>query len=119
MDAVKKIYAEEGNKPILLLTNIMTYLYIFIYMYIHIYYIGIFAFFKGLESCLWRHAIWSGGYFGVIHGVRASLPEAHVNTITNQLLYLLILINFSYVLLLRPRKVYYSVTLWQVRLVVP
>ncbi|RKP06692.1 mitochondrial carrier domain-containing protein [Thamnocephalis sphaerospora] len=49
MDAVKKIYAEEGAS----------------------------AFVKGLESCLWRHAIWSGGYFGVIHGVRSALPEAH------------------------------------------
>jgi solute carrier family 25 2-oxodicarboxylate transporter 21 len=49
LDAVKKIYAEEGAL----------------------------AFFKGLESCIWRHGVWSGGYFGVIHGVRAALPEAH------------------------------------------
>ncbi|KAI9296830.1 mitochondrial carrier [Neoconidiobolus thromboides FSU 785] len=37
---------------------------------------GPFAFFKGLESTIYRHAFWSGGYFGVIHGVRAALPEA-------------------------------------------
>ncbi len=24
------------------------------------------AFFKGLEATIWRHAIWNGGYFGVI-----------------------------------------------------
>lgn len=37
---------------------------------------GPFAFFKGLEATLWRHGTWNGGYFGVIHGVRAALPEA-------------------------------------------
>lgn len=37
---------------------------------------GIFAFYNGLESTLWRHATWNGGYFGVIHFVRQSLPTA-------------------------------------------
>lgn len=37
---------------------------------------GPLAFFKGLESTIWRHAAWNGGYFGVIHGVKASLPKA-------------------------------------------
>lgn len=37
---------------------------------------GPLAFFKGLEATLWRHALWNGGYFGIIHGVRNALPEA-------------------------------------------
>jgi solute carrier family 25 2-oxodicarboxylate transporter 21 len=37
---------------------------------------GPMAFFKGLEATLWRHALWNGGYFGIIHGVREALPEA-------------------------------------------
>jgi solute carrier family 25 (mitochondrial 2-oxodicarboxylate transporter), member 21 len=37
---------------------------------------GPFAFFKGLESTVWRHAAWNGGYFGVIHGVKSMLPMA-------------------------------------------
>jgi solute carrier family 25 2-oxodicarboxylate transporter 21 len=37
---------------------------------------GILAFYKGLESTLWRHAFWNGTYFGLIHGIRSSLPEA-------------------------------------------
>lgn len=37
---------------------------------------GPLAFFKGLESTIWRHAAWNGGYFGVIHGVKAALPKA-------------------------------------------
>lgn len=31
---------------------------------------GVFAFFRGLEATLWRHAMWNGGYFGTIHYVR-------------------------------------------------
>ncbi len=38
---------------------------------------GPLAFFKGLEATLWRHALWNGGYFGVIHGVRDSIPDSH------------------------------------------
>ncbi len=37
---------------------------------------GPLAFFKGLESTVWRHAAWNGGYFGVIHGVKEALPVA-------------------------------------------
>lgn len=37
---------------------------------------GPLAFFKGLESTVWRHAAWNGGYFGVIHGVREALPKS-------------------------------------------
>ncbi|KAK9765862.1 hypothetical protein K7432_005474 [Basidiobolus ranarum] len=48
MDCVRKILAEEGP----------------------------FAFFKGLEATIFRHAFWNGGYFGVIYGVRSALPEA-------------------------------------------
>ena len=48
LDCVKKIFKQEG--PL--------------------------AFFKGLESTIWRHATWNGGYFGVIHGVKSMLPSA-------------------------------------------
>ena len=27
---------------------------------------GIGGFFKGMEATIWRHALWNGGYFGVI-----------------------------------------------------
>ncbi|KAG9295441.1 hypothetical protein G9A89_013470 [Geosiphon pyriformis] len=37
---------------------------------------GPFALFNGLEATIWRHATWNGGYFGVIHSVRKSLPKA-------------------------------------------
>ena len=58
MDCVKKILLQEG--PL--------------------------AFFKGLESTIWRHAAWNGGYFGVIHGVKSMLPAAktsHEQTLNN------------------------------------
>lgn len=51
MDCIKKILAQEG--PL--------------------------AFFKGLESTVWRHAAWNGGYFGVIHGVKSMLPAAQTS----------------------------------------
>lgn len=51
LDCVKKIYQLEG---------------------------GLFAFTRGLEATLWRHASWNGAYFGVIHGVREALPKAEV-----------------------------------------
>lgn len=38
------------------------------------------AFLNGLESTLWRHALWNGGYFGVIPTVRAILPPAKSET---------------------------------------
>ena len=37
---------------------------------------GFGGFFKGLEATIWRHAVWNGGYFGVIQWVRQLLPEA-------------------------------------------
>eukprot|EP01133_Synstelium_polycarpum_P008374 gene8374-9841_t len=36
---------------------------------------GLGGFFKGLESTLWRHALWNGGYFGLIHTIKAALPK--------------------------------------------
>eukprot|EP01119_Soliformovum_irregulare_P004851 TRINITY_DN159_c0_g1_i1.p1 TRINITY_DN159_c0_g1~~TRINITY_DN159_c0_g1_i1.p1 ORF type:complete len:243 (-),score=69.62 TRINITY_DN159_c0_g1_i1:66-794(-) len=37
---------------------------------------GPLALMKGLESTLWRHALWNGGYFGCIHYVKNLLPKA-------------------------------------------
>eukprot|EP01117_Protostelium_nocturnum_P001497 TRINITY_DN117_c1_g1_i4.p1 TRINITY_DN117_c1_g1~~TRINITY_DN117_c1_g1_i4.p1 ORF type:complete len:306 (-),score=62.80 TRINITY_DN117_c1_g1_i4:1141-2058(-) len=37
---------------------------------------GIFAFYKGMESTMWRHALWNGGYFGVIFQVQSLMPKA-------------------------------------------
>jgi len=37
---------------------------------------GPLSFFNGLESTLWRHALWNGGYFGVIPTVKAIIPPA-------------------------------------------
>ncbi|CAG8671823.1 21727_t:CDS:2 [Cetraspora pellucida] len=36
---------------------------------------GPFALYNGLESTIWRHATWNGGYFGVIFNVRRILPK--------------------------------------------
>jgi solute carrier family 25 (mitochondrial 2-oxodicarboxylate transporter), member 21 len=36
---------------------------------------GIMAFSKGLESTLWRHAVWSGAYFGLIGKVTETLKD--------------------------------------------
>jgi solute carrier family 25 (mitochondrial 2-oxodicarboxylate transporter), member 21 len=43
---------------------------------------GFVAFFKGIEATLWRHAAWNGAYFGMIHKIRATLPEASVRQFT-------------------------------------
>ena len=51
MDAVRKIYLEEG-------------------------FLG---FWKGLEATLWRHALWNGGFFGSINYVRGMLPKAETS----------------------------------------
>ncbi|KAJ2795079.1 hypothetical protein H4R20_006000 [Coemansia guatemalensis] len=48
MDCVRKIYAEEGLK----------------------------AFANGLEATIWRHALWNGGYFGSIFGIKKLMPKA-------------------------------------------
>lgn len=37
---------------------------------------GPLALYNGLESTLWRHILWNGGYFGCIFQVRAQLPPA-------------------------------------------
>jgi len=37
---------------------------------------GILALYKGLEPTLWRHALWNGGYFGVIDFLRKLIPPA-------------------------------------------
>lgn len=36
---------------------------------------GPLALYNGLESTLWRHILWNGGYFGCIFQVRAQLPK--------------------------------------------
>ena len=36
------------------------------------------ALYNGLEATLWRHAMWNGGYFGCIQGVKSAIPEAEV-----------------------------------------
>ncbi|KAI9138736.1 mitochondrial 2-oxodicarboxylate carrier protein [Paraphysoderma sedebokerense] len=41
---------------------------------------GPMAFFKGLESTLWRHATWNGGYFAVINLVNQRLPETETKS---------------------------------------
>ncbi|KAF2857822.1 mitochondrial carrier [Piedraia hortae CBS 480.64] len=35
---------------------------------------GVLALYQGLESTMWRHALWNSGYFGCIFQVRALLP---------------------------------------------
>jgi solute carrier family 25 (mitochondrial 2-oxodicarboxylate transporter), member 21 len=39
---------------------------------------GPLAFFKGLESTLWRHATWNGGYFGSINPIKRQLRALNV-----------------------------------------
>jgi len=41
---------------------------------------GPMAFSQGLEATLWRHALWNGGYFGVIQYVRSLLPKAETKS---------------------------------------
>ncbi|KAJ1948428.1 hypothetical protein FBU59_001599 [Linderina macrospora] len=48
MDCVKKIYAQEGLR----------------------------AFANGLECTIWRHALWNGGYFGSIFGIKQMMPKS-------------------------------------------
>ncbi|KAL9656233.1 hypothetical protein ABK040_007848 [Willaertia magna] len=36
---------------------------------------GVLTLYTGLESTIWRNAFWNGGYFGLIHFVKKSLPE--------------------------------------------
>eukprot|EP00160_Parvularia_atlantis_P013853 Unigene3113_Nuclearia_a/m.9553 Unigene3113_Nuclearia_a/g.9553 ORF Unigene3113_Nuclearia_a/g.9553 Unigene3113_Nuclearia_a/m.9553 type:complete len:303 (-) Unigene3113_Nuclearia_a:242-1150(-) len=41
---------------------------------------GLAAFYKGIESTLWRNGVWNGGYFGCIHFVRGALPQPKTST---------------------------------------
>ena len=46
---------------------------------------GLFALYNGLESTVWRHVLWNGGYFGCIFQVRAQLPAAEPGNKTQQM----------------------------------
>lgn len=35
---------------------------------------GLLTMYQGLESTMWRHALWNAGYFGCIFQIRAMLP---------------------------------------------
>jgi len=37
---------------------------------------GPLAFYKGLESTIWRHAAWNGGYFSLIYKLKSMMPKA-------------------------------------------
>lgn len=37
---------------------------------------GVLGLYAGLESTFWRHVLWNGGYFSVIHALRAQMPRA-------------------------------------------
>ncbi|CBQ69406.1 probable ODC2-Mitochondrial 2-oxodicarboxylate carrier [Sporisorium reilianum SRZ2] len=36
---------------------------------------GVLGLYAGLESTFWRHVLWNGGYFSVIHALRAQMPK--------------------------------------------
>lgn len=40
---------------------------------------GVFTLYNGLEATYWRNASWNAGYFGSIHFIRTSLPEAQTD----------------------------------------
>ena len=42
-------------------------------------YEGMGAFFKGLESTIWRHATWNGGYFGTINPIKSQIRAFNVS----------------------------------------
>ncbi|KAL1964265.1 hypothetical protein VTN77DRAFT_7085 [Rasamsonia byssochlamydoides] len=46
---------------------------------------GPLALYNGLESTLWRHILWNGGYFGCIFQVRALLPKAEAGNRSQQI----------------------------------
>lgn len=41
---------------------------------------GVLAMYNGLESTMWRHAVWNAGYFGIIFQARAMLPKPQSKT---------------------------------------
>lgn len=43
---------------------------------------GPLAFYKGLESTIWRNAAWNGGYFGLIHTMTGLLPKPQTESQT-------------------------------------
>jgi solute carrier family 25 2-oxodicarboxylate transporter 21 len=45
---------------------------------------GPMAMYNGLESTLWRHILWNGGYFGCIYQVRAQLPKPEAGNKSQQ-----------------------------------
>jgi len=46
---------------------------------------GVLALYKGLESTIWRHAVWNAGYFGLINQVKLTLPKPRNQTETTLL----------------------------------
>jgi solute carrier family 25 (mitochondrial 2-oxodicarboxylate transporter), member 21 len=46
---------------------------------------GPLALYNGLESTLWRHVLWNGGYFGCIFQVRSQLPAVEPGNKTQQI----------------------------------
>jgi len=46
---------------------------------------GPLTFYKGLESTLWRNAVWNGAYFGIIHWLKGSFPVKDEKSGTAQL----------------------------------
>lgn len=49
---------------------------------------GVLAMYNGLESTMWRHAVWNSGYFGIIFQVRGMLakPKSKAQKTTNDLI---------------------------------
>lgn len=45
---------------------------------------GPLAMYNGLESTLWRHILWNGGYFGCIFQVRSQLPQVEAGNKSQQ-----------------------------------
>lgn len=41
---------------------------------------GPLALYKGLESTVWRHAVWNSGYFGLIYTLQGMMPKAQSKT---------------------------------------
>lgn len=41
---------------------------------------GLTGLYKGLESTLWRHIMWNGGYFGIIHQLKSVMPKPRNST---------------------------------------
>ncbi|RUS22250.1 mitochondrial 2-oxodicarboxylate carrier 1 [Endogone sp. FLAS-F59071] len=78
-DAIKKIIKQEAKElcPPFVIAQSTPPLYV-----------GIFALYNGIESTIWRHASWNGGYFGVIFSVKNVLPKAESKEGT-------LLINFT------------------------